>query len=150
MSNSEEDNQNIKVVDRRRFSESGDSIENDTDSNEKRESVAAPNKPAEPTVAENLNSDKQASRPTGESSGKIDLPSFLVGIYSQTLIFLGEIPNPETNVVTKNIEAARQNIDILSLLEDKTKGNLSEEEEKLFTEILNNLRLLFVNRSKGN
>lgn len=156
MSDSQEDDQTIKVVDKRRFNESGDSVslegaiepEKVDGTSQKASVVVEKDNSTPPTNKTNLVD--QDSQPIGQKPEKIDFPSFLVGFYYQTLSFLGEIPNPESNEVVKNIEAAKQHIDILNLLEEKTNGNLTQEEEKLFTEILNNLRLLFVKSSKSN
>jgi hypothetical protein len=79
---------------------------------------------------------------------EINFSAFLMGIYTQILIFLGDIPNPETNLVSVNLEAAKQNIAVLSIIEEKTKGNLTPEEEHLFKEILTTVRLQFVKKIK--
>lgn len=121
-------NSSFKVVDKRRFNEQGDSLNTpEVQSDFKKEDIGQ--------TVEN-------------QSDEIDFASFLVGMYSQTLIYLGEIPSPDTSLISKNVEAAKQNIDILNILEEKTKGNLSQDEEKLMTEILNNLRLIFVKKVK--
>lgn len=139
MSNSEED-QKIKVVDRRRFSETGESApEIQVTNNMPKETSSNKILAGEGDVEGNINS-------INPDSQKLDISSFFMGMYHQTLIFLGEVPNPETNLVSKNIEAARQNIDILDILEEKTKGNLNPDEAGLLGEILNNLRLLFVKK----
>ena len=147
MSDKEEEIQSFKVVDKRRFSDSGESLSK-KDSIPAADEAKAPqaNSPQAHNPNESNTTIQNQDARTEEGSERLDFPSFLVGIYSQTLIFLGEIPNPETNVVTKNLDAARQNIDILNILEEKTKGNLSFEEENLMQEILNNLRLLFVKK----
>jgi len=49
----------------------------------------------------------------------------------------------------KNLTLARQNIDILDMLQKKTKGNLSSDEEKLLLEVLRDLRLKFVEASRS-
>ena len=140
MDNQEDKNQSFKVVDKRRFNETGESLSADIKPSEK-ESLSS---------NDDLKNNQEMPMSTVDSDeshdGRLDFPSFLVGMYSQTLIFLGEIPSPDTNLVTENIEAAKQNIDILVILEEKTKGNLSQEEDNLIQEILNNLRLLFVKK----
>jgi len=60
------------------------------------------------------------------------------------LMFLGQTPNPETGETVRDIQAARIFIDQLEMLEFKTKGNLSREEEKLLAQSLTHLRLSFV------
>jgi hypothetical protein len=61
---------------------------------------------------------------------------------------LGQAPHPETGSVEKTLPLARQTIDLLSMLEEKTKGNLSGDEERLLTQILFDLRMRYVELSK--
>ena len=56
--------------------------------------------------------------------------------------------DPETNQCTKNLPLAKQTIDILGMLQEKTKGNLNGEEERILSEILYDLRVLYVQNSK--
>ncbi|HQH28386.1 MAG TPA: DUF1844 domain-containing protein, partial [Oligoflexia bacterium] len=65
------------------------------------------------------------------------------------LVLLGEMPNPETNVVSTNLAAAQQTIDILEMLQEKTKGNLSRDEQLLLTEILASLQMSYVQKMGG-
>jgi hypothetical protein len=52
--------------------------------------------------------------------------------------------NPMTNAIEKNIEQAQQAIDMLDMLKNKTKGNISVDAEKLLTQFLSDLRLNYV------
>jgi hypothetical protein len=74
--------------------------------------------------------------------------TFIIGLASTTLIHLGEASNPDTGRTERNLELARESLELLSLLRDKTRGNLTEEEEKLFATVLTDLRLRFVEASK--
>jgi hypothetical protein len=74
---------------------------------------------------------------------------FLSGLASNALLYLGEIPDPETNHPRINLTLAQQTIDILSMLRDKTQGNLTVEEDELFERLLYDLRVRFVNRSQS-
>ena len=62
---------------------------------------------------------------------------------------LGEAPHPEDNTVEVNLPLAKQTIDLLGLLEERTKGNLTGDEERLMTQILFDLRLRYVENSKA-
>ncbi len=73
--------------------------------------------------------------------------AFVLGLASSALIHLGVAPNPETGAVTVELSLARQSIDVLSLLREKTRGNLSADEEQLFTSVLTDLRMRFVEKS---
>ena len=74
----------------------------------------------------------------------INFPTFVLSLSTQALMHLGEIPNPLTGKMDKEVEVAKQTIDIISLLQEKTRGNLDQEEEKLLDEILFNLRMKYV------
>jgi hypothetical protein len=74
----------------------------------------------------------------------IDFPSYILGYYTQGVVFLGKVPNPYTNKQEEDIDAARHIIDLLSMLEQKTKGNLSSEEQQLLEGVLYELRMEFM------
>jgi len=57
---------------------------------------------------------------------------------------LGEMSNPITGQVEKDAEVAKQTIDIIGMLGEKSKGNLDETEEQLVREVLYNLRMKYV------
>ena len=63
---------------------------------------------------------------------------------NMALMLLGEVPHPDSGERLRDIEAARMFIDQLEMLEVKTKGNLSREEEKLLKQSLTHLRMTFV------
>ena len=68
----------------------------------------------------------------------------VLNIHGTALQYLGKIANPLDGKVERNLAAAKQTIDLLVSLEHKTKGNLSNDEEKAFREMLTHLRLNFV------
>jgi hypothetical protein len=74
--------------------------------------------------------------------------TFIIGLASTTLIHLGEAANPDTGRTERNLELARESLELLSMLREKTRGNLTDEEEKLFATLLTDLRLRFVEASK--
>ncbi|HEY8076722.1 MAG TPA: DUF1844 domain-containing protein [Labilithrix sp.] len=78
----------------------------------------------------------------------IDFATFTLSLAHSARMHLGEEPNPETNKVETNFAVAKQNIDILAMLEDKTKGNLSGDEERLLAQVLFDLRMRYVERTK--
>ncbi|MBZ4398737.1 DUF1844 domain-containing protein [Myxococcus sp. MISCRS1] len=82
------------------------------------------------------------------SEEPIGFTTFIMGLGTAVLIYLGDAPNPETGQTTKDLPLARQNLDLLSMLRLKTRGNLTAEEEKLFDGLLADLRLRFVEASK--
>ena len=72
-----------------------------------------------------------------------------LGIQNQQMgmISLGKIKNPVSNTLDKNLEYAKLSIDTLDMLAQKTKGDLSEYEEKLLTETVNQLKIFYVEES---
>ncbi len=78
----------------------------------------------------------------------IDFSTFVLSLSHSALMHLGLAPHPETNKVEKSLPLARQTIDLITLLEEKTKGNLSGDEERLIHQILFDLRMRFVELSK--
>lgn len=63
-------------------------------------------------------------------------------------INLGIIPNPATGKVEKNLKVAKDTIELLDTLKEKTKGNLTKEEEALFEHLLYECRMKYVEESK--
>lgn len=80
---------------------------------------------------------------------EIDFATLIMSFASAAMISLGEVPDPATGRVNRDLHLARQNIDIISLLQVKTKGNLSSEEEALIEGILYELRLGYVEAERG-
>ncbi len=66
-----------------------------------------------------------------------------MGLASATLIELGLIEDPATNSKRKSVENARQHIELLATLKDKTRGNLSFDEGKILDKVLTDLRFEF-------
>ena len=82
------------------------------------------------------------------SAAPIDFNTLVLGLASTALIHLGETAHPETKKTELNLDLARQSMDLLGMLRDKTRGNLTPEEEKFFDSILADLRLRFVEASR--
>jgi len=79
---------------------------------------------------------------------KIDFSTFVLSINSSALVQLGLLEDPSTGQKTKNLALAKQTIDILGMLEEKTRGNLDSDEENILKNILYELRLLYVKETK--
>jgi hypothetical protein len=79
----------------------------------------------------------------------LDFATFILSLSHSVLMHLGEAPHPDGDDTHKDLPLARQTIDLLGLLEEKTKGNLTGDEERLLSQVLYDLRLRFVEVSKG-
>jgi hypothetical protein len=75
---------------------------------------------------------------------KIDFATFVLSLSHSALVHLGDAPNPTNGAPDQNLTMARQTIDLLSLLERKTSGNLTGEEERVLQQVLYDLRLRYV------
>lgn len=107
------------------------------------------NKRAEPSSSQSQESTGASDADTMKSLGafpSIDFPTFLVSLYHAALVHLGEVAE-EGQPKGVNLLMARQSIDILGLLGEKTKGNLSTEEERLLQTMLYELRMKFIQKS---
>ncbi len=80
----------------------------------------------------------------GTQLPKIDFSMFIFSLNSSVLVNLGVLEDPVTRQKTKNLDAAKQTIDILAMLEEKTKGNLTNQEEEMLKHILYDLRMIYV------
>lgn len=74
----------------------------------------------------------------------IDFSTFIFSLGSAALIHLGTTPNPITQKMEYDLDHAKQNIDILSVLKEKTVGNLTKDEESLINNLLHSLRMKYV------
>ncbi len=74
----------------------------------------------------------------------VDFSGLVLGFSSAALYYLGEAPIEGKKPPQKNLPLARQNIDILDLLQEKTKGNLSPEEAKLISQLVHDLKVKLV------
>ncbi|MDP3702850.1 MAG: DUF1844 domain-containing protein [Candidatus Omnitrophota bacterium] len=90
----------------------------------------------------------------GAREGSDELPEarldlFIQGLAMEALIGLGDIPHPTTRKQAINLPHAKYLIDLLGVLEEKTKGNLSVDEERLFKDLLYQLRTRYLTKSGG-
>jgi hypothetical protein len=79
----------------------------------------------------------------------IDFTMFILSMSTSALMHLGETLPGVPGAPEVNLPLARQTIDILGVLEEKTRGNLTGEEERLMTQILFDLRMRFLEKSKA-
>jgi hypothetical protein len=75
---------------------------------------------------------------------EINFASFIFSLSTSALIQLGEIEDPFTKKEAKNLPVAKQTIDLIGMLKEKTKGNLTPEEEKFLESVLFDLRMRYV------
>jgi hypothetical protein len=114
--------------------------------------------PEETAKGESGKTEERMERPEREHSGKkpephplpeIDFSAFIFSLSTSALLHLGEVPDPATQKREKNLPLAKQTIDILGILREKTRGNLTPDEEKLMENLLTDLRWRYVREVKG-
>ncbi len=128
------DEGDIKVTDKRRFTSEGETRESEVSSEEP--------KPKEKQAETAKKEEKEKKLPP------MDFTTFILSLATSAQVHLGAIPNPTTGRQEQNLSLAKETIDLLDILKDKTKGNLTSEEDRLFEHVLYDLRMMYVERSK--
>ena len=91
----------------------------------------------------------QASEKSQEHAPPLTFSSFIFSLGTSALMLMGETLSPEQPNSPVNLPQAKEIIDILSMLEEKTKGNLSTEEAAVMKDMLYTLRMKFVEATSG-
>jgi hypothetical protein len=134
-----EDEKGFVIKDRRRFDDSGEA----RPETPQEEAAAKPQEPKpEPKAAEpRTDEPKQQAEATFP---ELNFATFVFSLGTSAMYHFGDFPDPVTKKAERNLEAAKQTIDILGILKDKTKGNLSEDEDRLLESLLYELRMRYV------
>ena len=145
-----EEKKDFVIKDRRTFSQDGQKAEpadEETPAAPKEEEQAASSteETRETEAAETSQTDESDEQPP---MPEINFATFVVSLNASALLHLGAIEDPTTGKTDKNLPMAKQTIDILNLIEEKTAGNLSKDEENLLKSILYDLRIIYV-KEKG-
>ena len=129
----------FKVEDRRRFSPE----------------TGAPRETVEPVEATHGADEKKPFEESGEKTAaaseglpEISFSAFVISLSTQALMHLGEIANPLSGKMEPDMPVAKQLIDIIGVLREKTRGNLDSGEEKLMEDVLFDLRMKYVEAVK--
>jgi hypothetical protein len=107
----------------------------------------SPAQPAAPSGSAEAVSKPSAGAEKEFPEARFDL--FLSGLALEALIALGEAPHPATRKHAANLPQARYLIDLLGVLEEKTRGNLSVDEERLLKDTLYQLRMRYLAKTGG-
>jgi len=97
--------------------------------------------------AEAKKTDPEKEQTTGQPF-KLDFSTFIMSLTSSAFYHLGDIADPETGKTETNLPAVQQTIEMLIMLKEKTEGNLSEEEGKLLEQLIYELQMKFMQKSK--
>ena len=157
----EEEKKPFTVQDRRRFSAEGEAK---PEAPEEKSFTEQP-RPQERVLKSGPSSGPAQDAPGGPSSGQrerasadyenasraqseITFASFMLGLSTEALALLGEMPHPATGEKIQDLVGAQQIIDVIALLKEKTRGNLSHDEDNLIDAILFDLRMKYVEKAR--
>jgi hypothetical protein len=120
-----------------------------TDRRAHKEQADVPEQEPSPSAVSQAQADEQAGKGAfqGCTMPQVCFATFVLSLSSSALVHLGEIPDPENGKNMQNIVLAKHTIDILAMLQEKTKGNLDAEESKLLKDMLFELRMHYVRKS---
>jgi Domain of unknown function (DUF1844) len=135
----EQESRGFKVQDRRRFVDADDRAASAPEPEAPREEPAPAAPTGAPEPSPHVHDDVEQS-----GFGEMSFSTFVMGLTTQALMHLGEIPDPVHQSVHHDLPAAKQMIDLLGILREKTKGNLDAAEEQLLGEMLYDLRMRYV------
>ena len=141
MADDEIEGKGFVIRDRRRFTDEGE-----------RKETAEPEQKAEQTEAGIREEKKGEPEAASEKVDQTPLPeinfsTFIFSLNTSALLHLGEVPDPATGKQPEDLALAKPTIDLIGMLEEKTRGNLSSDEANLIKHILYDLRLRYVQKS---
>jgi hypothetical protein len=136
MSSSDQKSSGFTVTDRRSFA--GEAAP-------PKEEAPVPATPPEPPATAEPATEGRKER----TMPPVDFGTFVLSLGSSAIMHLGEFEHPESGKVEKDLGMAKHTIDLLDMLQAKTKGNLTPQEDQLIESLLYDLRIRFVQASKA-
>ncbi|MEJ2083331.1 MAG: DUF1844 domain-containing protein [Acidobacteriota bacterium] len=138
----EQESSRFKVDDRRMFTPEGEPVGRGADEPKDRNPRSPATEPDRPVGQE-----RAAERPN-QGDETVDFASFVLSLATSAMAYLGEVPDPASGKMVENLEGAKQMIDILSMLQEKTKGNLEKDEDRLISSLLYELRMKYLGKAR--
>jgi hypothetical protein len=141
MAEKKEEKKDFVVKDRRIFAEG--KVGTETEEKEEKETPPTDDK-------KDAETNQASEKPAAETQEpplqfpEINFATFVASLNASALLHLGAIEDPSSSTQNKNLPMAKQTIDILNMLQEKTTGNLSQEEENMLKNILYDLRIMYV------
>jgi hypothetical protein len=133
----EQEEKGFVIKDKRMFTAEGEV-------NKEKESVQEEKKATPAEDAHKTGERKARTTPLPQ----VDFASFVLTLSSSALFHFGEFADPVSGKRERNLDMAKQTIDILGVLREKTRGNLSKDEEQLMESLLHDLRIKYVEECK--
>jgi hypothetical protein len=129
------------IKDRRRFDDTGEA----RPETPREEAPAKPQEPKPETKTAEPRIDEAKQQAQAEATfPELNFATFVFSLGTSAMYHFGDFPDPVSKKAERNLEAAKQTIDILGILKDKTKGNLSDDEDRLLESLLYELRMRYV------
>lgn len=159
MSDKEKEPETVRVVDRRRFTDQGERRKDVEESDHAQETAHVLNSPPSPPRSEPAAAtpppESRAARETRRAAEpvlpggepKMDFETLVLSLSTTTMYQLGLVEGPDQAPIPADLQAARQTLDMLAVIEEKTRGNLSTREQQLLEQALYELRLTYVQLS---
>lgn len=162
MSEEEQEKKGFRVVDKRRFNSEGETRADVPDRPEPKVEAPAPRpappqaqraaapapaqQPQAPAHDDDLENEELPPQPRQQQQrgGGMDFISFVASLATQALAALGALPEARAQGMPVSIEMAREYIEIIAMLQDKTRGNLSREEDAAMQRVMTELRMVYV------
>lgn len=138
------------IKDRRQFDEKGDLRKDREDGKIPSAEQPQPQKAepqaeeAGPRIEQGREAGADQRRRVDEDYPAVTFSDFVISLSTSAIFHFGDIPDPVSGKAEKNLGAAKQTIDILGIIEQKTRGNLDENEKKLMDAVLYELRMRYV------
>ncbi len=133
----------FNVVDKRRFDSSGQERATEQQQTPPRPQTDQAQQTTQDATQFTLKDSPQDNEPE-----PIAFTSFIMSMGTQVMVQLGEMPAPSGMEIPFDLESARQTIDIMTMLQRRTRGNLSAEEARFLEEVLHSLRISYINAKK--
>jgi len=133
-----ENKKSFQVVDKRRFDAAG---------HERGEGDQDPAPHAEPAKTQQIAGDFRMEE--GPPESEVNFSSFVMSLATQAMVQLGQMAPPPGMEIPVDVESGKGTIDILAMIQQKTRGNLSKEEAKFLEDVLHTLRISYVKRAKA-
>jgi len=129
------------IKDRRRFDDTGDAR---PDTPREEASAKPQETKPEAKTAEPRTDEPGQKAPADAPFPDLNFATFVFSLGTSAMYHFGDFPDPATKKTERNLEAAKQTIDILGILKEKTRGNLNDDEDRLLESLLYELRMRYV------
>jgi hypothetical protein len=96
-----------------------------------------------------LSPEEKASIEVPPTGVKVDFSTLLLSLFSSALIQMGEMPDPATGERSAHLDEARHSIEILDIIAEKTRGNLTRDEEDLLRQAVTSVKMKYVQAVQG-